>query len=341
MAIDQVARHGAPASSALFDLLGDGFLDDLLWNPESIESADGVHPIVRLFAPVLDDPALRPGLAADVIIAAGRNHADHRAPRATGDVIQHAFLSDKYLLAPKEAYRLGGARSTGHSDLFPGDQDVINAVEVVYASGSGDGMVLLADTVVPQIVFEAWNVKGKAEISEDTIAVYSDIVGAVGVGRFNVELHEAMAADARIDRAKFVAAAVVTALPGALPLAPVASVGTGVAANLSSGPLADLIDADNVEDVWQDDWVNSRLLGAKFRDQTAWTLLQLGAVDLPRFPPHNYYDVGHVTVFSADGSPSGNLGDWLAEASRIHSEVLEEEVRAVDFGDQAAVRSPR
>ena len=333
MAIEQVARHGGAAAVELFDLLGDDFLDELLWNPEPIESAEAVHPVYQLMGPVLDDPRLRPGLAAEIVVAAGERHADGPAPLHTGDVVQHAFLSDKFLLAPVHAYRLGGAQSTGYMDRFPNEEDVVNAIEVVYASGSGDGLIAFRDGIVPHIFTEAVNVEGAAWISPDTDAVYTEIIGKLNAGEFNVALHQAMGADARIGRAKFVGSAVATALPGALPMKGAVSVGTGLAVNLGSGPAFDLMAADNTLGVYEDDWVEVREIGADYRAQAAYALAAAGAVDLTHCSSSEYFDEAYFPVTSAGGTPSGALYEWIRAASHMHSVAAKHEADVVGGGD--------
>ena len=346
MALDQVSRHGADGSVALFDRLGTDYLETLLWNPEPIEfggsagsaaSVGAAHPLYKVFANALDGVAAGdigsgryPGLAADVVIHAGREHGGEAAPLATGDVIQHAFLSDKLLLAPEFAYLAGGARSTGYSDRFPSDGDVAHAVETVFASGSGDGLTAMANLIMGEVTFASWNVEGAAGISHESVAVSSEMLASVSIGEFNADLHAARVADATVERNKYIGSALVTALPGALPLKAAASVGTGALVNLGSGPAFDLFEADSEMGVMREDWFAIRLRGEDLQRQMIATLVELGAVDVD---PATYDPLSHgeVTVYSADGTPSGTLSQWTDRVAEIALEAGLQETDLVDF----------
>ena len=320
--ISEVSKFGPAAGLELFDRLGDGFLDRLLWIDSPIRStgAMGPHPVYDLFAPILDDPELRPVLSKEIVENAILDH-DGIPPAATAEVIEHALLTDLALLAPTDSSRLPQLRRGPVDPIGP--PELAGLVERVFHGGSGDGLRLYVDTVVPMMVTTAYNGGHLSAVPRRALRDNGEIVGIVAAAEANTRFTGARAADARAEVVKRYGSSVVTAFAGlALPATPAAAVGAGAITSAGTAHLFDALATDRWESELISEIHHQNAESSVIRRQVATTLRRLEAIE-PLPTKISPLDQSETPVRVADGGFVNDLGAWQDYFGSLEAEAAE------------------
>ena len=324
LVLTEINGHGIDGRAALLDSLehrlGPDYLDAILWPPVAIHSPAGAggrdrHVVGDLLGPLIAVPSARPGLAADVVDAAARH--PHVPRLETADVIQHVILSDTLLIAPEHGAAFGRPVDALAPEVSA--RDVVDVMERVFLAGSGGGLLLYMDGVVPAVTTFAYESGGLDALTDEYLELSGELVGKIRAAFANARLTEAINTDHLIENAKLYGASVATALGGLAFMgagAAVAVVG-GAAMNVGAGHVSNLWDADNVEAVLAAIVSEEDGQSSGYRLQVADTLEDLES--FPGFTPAMVAGFTGGVLVWRNGEAIGTLGTWQDRISSIES----------------------
>ncbi len=342
LVLAEINGHGGAGRIALLDALerhlGPDYLDSLLWPPVAFPAAvaDDRHVLDELFAPLLIQADRRPGLATEIVEAATRH--DEVPALATADVIQHAILSDTLLIAPEHGAAFG--RPAGMLSVDRSPQLIVDVMERVFLAGSGGGLLLYMDGVVPAVTEMAYVAGGLEVITDEYLELGGELVGTIRAAFTNARLTDAVDADRLIENAKFYGTSVATALGGLVLLeaGAVLSVGGGFAMNVIAGHAADFLHADNVERVLATVVVEEDGQSSRNRLQVADTLVEVGGLsEVTRAMQNGFTDTVIVRI---NGRDAGTVGAWQDRITSIEARSHDYTRRYVRMPAETSMSTP-
>ncbi len=319
LVLHQVNLNGAATSARLVAALGDDSLDLLLWSDQPIDAAPGQsrHPVNDMFDGLLASGRL-PGLAAEIVATAGTARRGRVAEYA-GQVVEAAMMSDITLLAPVSTGSVSGSSPTSSDEQL---LSVINAIETVFLSGAGGGLIEYSETVT-ELLAVTGRIGGYEAISDDLLEANGEILAVVKLVLEEVQLSEAARQDLINGRIAFWGSAAVSAYSGGFIKGDQAFVFlANVANNALVGEGANRILAtDNQQRrlnnirLHQDDW------GAAQGQRIFVAMTRTGGLE-PRHLSLSSRELGDHPVRLADGSVDGRpYRDWVSRLNDLEAEA--------------------
>ncbi len=327
--LDEVNGHGLDARLELLDSLehklGDDYLANVLWPPVRIEplSTERRHPVGELIAPIINTADARPDLAAAIIETAAA-HTD--VPYLeTANVVQHAIMSDVLLIAPEHGPVFG--RPVDIMGHCVSEQDIVDVMERVFLAGSGGDLLLYMGSAVPMVTTAAYESGGLHAITDEFLELQGELVGKMRAAFANARLTIAIDADFLIDNVKLYGSSVATAFAGVWMSGAAVSLVAGTAFNIGIGHLANILDANNVENMLNIIRLEEDGQSSEYRSQVVHTLDDLETLPAVTGAMLDGF-TSNVRVM-IDGKDAGSLSEWQDSIASIESRSFDHTSRFV------------